>query len=247
MTDTPSGSGTPGGAPGEVRDRTGVPSGVPGTSHRASGPSGRIQVGLHELSVVGVVAFSRTAACVRYAKDADRAPRMEPRVTLMRMSAQAVASFDRVVELAGAHGVEVYGAVERFMGLLGDLDERLRPLDWFERLAKTYLALGLLVDFGMALCDSLPEPLRSGLIDELAQDPVGTYASAELDSAIAGDPQLAARLGLWGRRVVGEEIGTLQRLLTQVPELLGDTGAEQMHAVLSQGAVSRMRGLGLRV
>ena len=95
--------------------------------------------------------------------------------------------------------------------------------------------------------DSWAEPLRSGLIDELGQDPISSYAIAELEASIAADSQLAARLGLWGRRVVGEEIGTFQRLLGQFPELLGSVAPEQFHAVLSQGAVSRMKGLGLRV
>ena len=206
-----------------------------------------IRVGPHELSVVGVVAVSRTAACTRYAKDADRAPQMAARVDLLRMSAWEVSSFDRVVALASAHGIDAAGAAERFTDVLGDLDERLRPLDWAERLLKTYIAFGLLIDFGMALSDSLAEPLRSGLIDELGQDPISSYAIAELEASIAADSQLAARLGLWGRRVVGEEIGTFQRLLGQFPELLGSVAPEQFHAVLSQGAVSRMKGLGLRV
>ena len=206
-----------------------------------------IRVGPHELSVVGVVAVSRTAACTRYAKDADRAPQMAARVDLLRMSAWEVSSFDRVVALASAHGIDAAGAAERFTDVLGDLDERLRPLDWAERLVKTYIAVGLLIDFGMALSDSLAEPLRSGLIDELGQDPISSYAIAELEASIAADSQLAARLGLWGRRVVGEEIGTFQRLLGQFPELLGSVAPEQFHAVLSQGAVSRMKGLGLRV
>ncbi|OLO89572.1 tRNA 2-methylthio-N6-isopentenyl adenosine(37) hydroxylase MiaE-like protein [Actinomyces naeslundii] len=206
-----------------------------------------IRVGPHELSVVGVVAISRTAACTRYAKDADRAPQMAARVDLLRMSAWEVSSFDRVVALASAHGIDAASAAERFTDVLGDLDERLRPLDWAERLVKTYIAFGLLIDFGMALSDSLAEPLRSGLIDELGQDPISSYAIAELEASIAADSQLAARLGLWGRRVVGEEIGTFQRLLGQFPELLGSVAPEQFHAVLSQGAVSRMKGLGLRV
>lgn len=210
-------------------------------------PSVPMQVGPHELSVVGVVAYSRTAACVRYAKDADKAPSMEARLALLRMSAWEVGCFERVVEHASAAGVDVYGAAERFVSVLGDFDARLRPLDWAERLVKTYLAFGLLIDFGMALCDSLPEPVRTALIDELAADPIGRYATAELDAAIAGDAQLAARLGLWARRVVGEEISTFQRLLSEFPELLGERSASQFHEVLSQGAVSRMRGLGLRV
>jgi len=181
-----------------------------------------MRVGSHELSVVGWV-------------------------DLLRMSAWEVESFDRVVALASAHGIDATGAAERFTDVLGDFDERLRPLDWAERLVKTYIAFGLLIDFGMALSDSLTEPLRSGLIDELGQDPIRSYAIAELDTVIAADPQLAARLGLWSRRVVGEEIGTFQRLLAQFPELLGTTAPERLHAVLSQGAVSRMKGLGLRV
>ena len=88
------------------------------------------------------------------------------------MSAWQVSSFDRVVALASAHGIDAAGAAERFTDVLGDFDERLRPLDWAERLVKTYIAFGLLIDFGMALSDSLAEPLRSGLIDELSQDPI---------------------------------------------------------------------------
>jgi len=200
-----------------------------------------MQVGPHELSVVGVVAISRTAACTRYAKDADRAPRMTARVDLLRMSAWEVASFDRVVELAATHGIDALGAAERFTDVLGDFD------DWAERLLKTYITFGLLIDFGMALSESLEDPLRRGLVHELSQDPISTYAIAELEEVIAADPQLAARLGLWGRRVIGEEIGTFQRLLGQFPELLGQMAQERLHSVLTQGAVSRMRGLGLRV
>ena len=215
-------------------------------SPQPSAPS-PMRVGPHELSVVGIVAISRTAACTRYAKDADRAPQMGARVDLLRMSAGEVGSFDRVVALAAEHGIDAAGAAERFTDVLGDFDERLRPLDWAERLVKTYIAFGLLIDFGMALSDSLAEPLRGGLIDELSLDPIGSYAIAELETVIAADPQLAARLGLWGRRVVGEEIGSFQRLLAQFPELLGTIAPERLHTVLSQGAVSRMKGLGLRV
>ena len=59
---------------------------MPTPSPQPSSASTPMQVGPHELSVVGVVAISRTAACTRYAKDADRAPRMTARVDLLRMS-----------------------------------------------------------------------------------------------------------------------------------------------------------------
>ena len=177
----------------------------------------------HVQSVLGMVAFACTIACTRYAKDADKAPSMEPRVELLRMSA------------------------ERFIGSLGDLDERLRPSDWAERLIKTYLAFGLLLDFSKALVGGLDEPLRTAVLDVLEADRFDAVTAAELVDDIAADPQLAARLGLWGRRVVGEEIGTLQRVLSVYPELLGGgVDAAGLHEVLSQGATGRMRDLGLR-
>ena len=47
--------------------------------------------------------------------------------------------------------------------------------------------------------------------------------------------------------MVGEEIGTLQRMLASFPPLLeGAAGLEDVHAALSEGAVTRMRSLGLR-
>lgn len=198
-------------------------------------------------AVVGVVAYSRTVACTRYAKDADKAPTMAARVSLMRMSAAAVAGYDRVAEAAAAQGVDAAVQTQRFVGSLGDFDERLRPADWPERMVKTYLAFGLLIDFCMALADGLPEPLRGALLDELADEHLGALASRELVPAIDADAQLAARLGLWGRRVVGEEMGLLVRMLGQYPELAsGAASAEVLHQVLSQGAVNRMQGLGLR-
>lgn len=182
----------------------------------------------HERSVLGVVVYSCTVSSIRHAKDADRAPSMAERGEMLRMSAERVAALDG-------------------LGALGDFDQRLRPLDWAERLLKTHLALGLLADFCRALAAGLSEPLRSGLGGALVEDRSARFAADALVPGIDSDPQLAGRLGLWGRRVVGEEIGTLQRMLASFPPLLdGAAGLEDVHAVLSEGAVTRMRSLGLR-
>ena len=53
----------------------------------------------HVQSVLGMVAFMCAGACTRYAKDADKAPSMGPRVELLHMSAERVAAFDTVSEL----------------------------------------------------------------------------------------------------------------------------------------------------
>lgn len=201
----------------------------------------------YQRAVVGIIAFARTVACTRYAKDADKAPTMTARMGIMRMSAAAVAGYDRLAQAAAQAGVDTDTEAQRFVGALGDADERLRPSDWHERLVKTYLAFGLLTDFCAALAQGLQEPLRTVLLEEIADKRLGTLATDELLGAIDSDAQLSARLGLWGRRVVGEEIGALQRLLAAHPELAeGSADVTDLHQVLSRGAVSRMAVLGLR-
>lgn len=202
----------------------------------------------HTIAVVGLAAYARTIACTRYAKDADKAPNMELRAELLRMSAEVVASFDRLrVSAADAH-VDVLAAAEPFVGALGDFDERLRPLDWYERLTKTYLTFGLMRDFVVALAETVEAPLRDRLTEDTSADRLAAFASSQLVPAIGEDTQLAARLGLWGRRVVGEEIGTMKRLLTTAPDLAASgADGEALHMALSQGATTRMRELGLRV
>ncbi|MDU0347634.1 ferritin-like fold-containing protein [Actinomyces sp. MRS3W] len=202
----------------------------------------------HTAAVIGLAAYTRTIACTRYAKDADKAPSMDLRAELLHMSAEAVASFDHLRELATGTGVDVLAAAQPFVGTLEDFDERLRPLDWYERLTKTYLTFGLMRDFVVALAATLEAPLRDQLTEEMSADRLAAFAPAQLVPGIAEDTQLAARLGLWGRRVVGEEIGTMKRLLISAPDL-ASTGADAdaLHEALSQGATTRMRELGLRV
>lgn len=199
-------------------------------------------------SILGVTLYSRTVATVRYAKDSDKAPTMASRVALLRMSAEQVAAIGRLEELATERGIDAWAASEPFVGALGDFDERLRPQDWSERLVKTYLGMGLLTDFCMALAGLVPEGPRAALLEALASDRFGEFAAAELLEDVDGDPQLSARLGLWGRRVLGEEIGTLQRIIVRFPELV-PPGVDPavLHDVLSSGATTRMSGLGLRV
>ncbi|WP_172191229.1 ferritin-like fold-containing protein [Actinomyces faecalis] len=214
----------------------------------ASSPAPARQSTGYVPAVLGVVAYAATVASIRHAKDSDKAPSMALRVDLLRMAAHRVDSFAKVDSLCAQQGWQAASLADLFRGSLGDFDERLRPADWAERLLKTYLSLGLLSDFCQALASGAPEDLGGPLSQVVGEGSFESLAVAQLLPGIEADPQLAGRLGLWGRRVVGEEIGTLLGVLATFPSLLeGPADREDLHETLSQGAVRRMRGIGLRV
>ena len=164
------------------------------------------------------------------------------------LSAQTTQDFKAVSTRSRELGVDALDNAQPFMGALGDYDERTRPADWPERVLKTYLGMGLLGDFAAHAVSLLPPALASELAPYLDHRELDAFASASILGAAGSDPQLAARLGLWGRRVVGEEVGTFHALLARFKGLAADDAARQgYHDALSAGAATRMKGLGLRV
>lgn len=198
--------------------------------------------------ILGVIALACTVAAIRHAKDADRSPDMATRVELLGMSAHKIRAVADVESLAAGLGGDARGAADPYLGFLGDFDERLRPLDWPERLVKSYLALGLLDDLCQGLVDCTQQEVRDGLARVLGRKDFEEFTARQLADGIESDSQLAARLGLWGRHVIGEEIGVFQRMLSSYPELVdGGAGGQELHERLAAGATSRMRRLGLSV
>lgn len=202
----------------------------------------------HSRAVAGLVAFSCTVASIRHAKDAGKAPSMGVRSHLLSVAAHRTRAFEQTCEICRCQGWEIEAVAGPYLGSLGDFDERLRPADWAERVLKTVLSLGLLSDFCRVFVQGLAPELSEPMGRVLAGQDADCNDAATLLPAIADDPQMAARLGLWGRRVVGEEIGTLLGMLGRYPDVLaGTVGREDVHAALSEGALTRMRALGLRV
>ncbi|MCL3778743.1 MULTISPECIES: ferritin-like fold-containing protein [unclassified Actinomyces] len=200
----------------------------------------------HVTAVAGLVAFSCTVASIRHAKDAGKAPRMAERAELLSMSAERVSAFADVDALLRSLGTDAPTAAQPYQGCLGELDERLRPADWAERLLKSHLYLGMLRDFCRALVAALPDGTREPLERALAEDAFEDFAAAQLLPGVTADAQLAGRMGLWGRRVIGDEIGSLLRVLAGFPDLLGGPVTQAaLHEALSDGALRRVQGLGL--
>ncbi len=205
------------------------------------------------VDLLGLHSAIQLAAFTRFAKDAQHAPDLPGQVTISRIAAGELAHLDQLERLTTELDADFYAATAAWAHLMGDLDRRTAPGDWWERLIKTYIAFGVFADLQRELSADLDEPLSSLVEDILADNGYADYVVAVLGPVIDADPQLGARLALWGRRVVGEALGIAQRALDFRPQLLtllpaetaaGD-GAGRVRNQLASGHARRMGRLGL--
>lgn len=180
-----------------------------------------------EVPALALIAAGTLASFARLADDAAHSPELRTRIVLSRMAAADLAPLDRVEQRLAEIGPDaeaVDDEIWEFREVLAEYDQRTTPRDWWERLVRTYVGYGVVSDLEVTLAGGLV-----GESEAVAQEALGSvgltdYLVATLRPVIDSDPQLAARLALWGRRVVGEAIGIASRLLQAHPELAALAG-----------------------
>ena len=110
--------------------------------------------------------------------------------------------------------------MRQYDDVLDDFDARTQPGSWWERLLKAYVGYGVADDFCRLAAEGLDAGSRAVVLEVLDDASHAELAVAELDAAGSADGVLTARLALWGRRLVGEALGVVQRLLVQRPALV---------------------------
>ncbi|GAA4287812.1 ferritin-like fold-containing protein [Georgenia daeguensis] len=208
------------------------------------------------VEMVGLHGFVQLAAFTRLATDAEHAPDLRVQVTLARMAAGELAALDHLERVAREHGADLYEAMSGYVDVLRDFDRRTPPGDWWERLVRTYVAHGVLGDLQRELSRAVDTDGRPLLGDVLADNGYEDFVVAMLGPLVAAEPQLSARLALWGRRVVGEALGIAQRVLAEHPGLwafaaqrdedgAGTDDGGLLRRQLSAGHARRLDRLGL--
>lgn len=197
-----------------------------------------------DVEVVGLLAYSALAAMTRLAKDGDQAPTIEAHIEHARMSARAFEIFEQLEVWAEHRGIDLVAAAGEFSGLYEDLDARTRPSTWFERSVKTYVTVGIIGDLLLEVSQ------RHDLFDsesapwDLTQ---GDWERVHIAPLTAEDPQLAARLSLWARRVAGEVLGLVRATLFTHPELAKDPDtADAIAAYVTKRHGERMALINLK-
>lgn len=170
------------------------------------------------VEVLGLVASLEHRAFTRLAGDSRQAPGLEQALALSRLAARCTERRDRVLARIEQLGGDPVAALGRFQDPLDDFDARTPPSTWAERLLKAYVGYGVADDFCRVAARGL-DPESARLVADVLDDAShAELAVRELDEACAGDDVLSSRLALWGRRLVGEALGVVQRV-AQRPEV----------------------------
>lgn len=160
-------------------------------------------------SSAGAAAYAALAEFERLTALLPLAPGLADRMAVAEVIAQRHERYRELLERFG-------GAADPQPGMLAaapaieDARRRVEPEDWWQALAAAVL--------GGALTDELFEIMLGGRAEagEPAQDgdasadveakAADAWATQRLRAALADDPVLAARIAMWGRRLVGEAI-----------------------------------------
>ena len=208
------------------------------------------------LAVLGLIANCELAAVSRLGADAERAPQVADRIELCRLGGAALARLEKVAARIGELDADLEPTVLPFIGTFADFDERTPPSTWPERLLKAYVGYGVEEDLVRLLAHPVDSGTRELILALLDDDRHATLVVDRLSAATRADPVLASRLALWGRRLVGEALGVVQRVLVAHPQLrallepalpdVSDADLQQrLFAVLTAAHTRRMARLGL--
>lgn len=169
--------------------------------------------------IVGLFAFCALAAMTRLSKDGDQAPNTKFHIELAGLADRGYQRFLGFETFAEDNGYSIVEAAGRYAGLFDELEARTRPSNWWERSLKSYVVIGVFSDVLKEI------GARNQVFDDrLAVWDLGhgEWVRRHLEPITAGDPQLAGRLSLWGRRVAGETFGLVRATLFTYPELTRD-------------------------
>lgn len=205
------------------------------------------------LDLLGILAYGELASFSRLADDALYAPDLRGQLTLSRMASGELSHLDVIEQLVTRLGGDLETVMAASSDILGDFDARTTPRDWWERLIKTYVGYGLVLDFQREVSVRLDPEVRAVVDDVLADNGYADFVVSVLEPVLATDTQLGSRLALWGRRVVGEALNVAQTTLMRHPSLVllltggqdDEAEATKMLNRLAGGHARRMDRLGL--
>jgi hypothetical protein len=131
-------------------------------------------------------------------------PTTAEKAGLSEAAAKSFQKYRSVAKLLQSSGIDATDAMDPFTERIETFHSRTNGIDWYETVVKVYLVGGLLEDFYKRLAVGLSNELREEVEKALKDATFEKFAKSVLIEAMRENPQLASRLALWGRRLMGD-------------------------------------------
>lgn len=185
------------------------------------------------LELLGVVSYGELSAFDRLAEDARLAPDLADRVEMTGMAASQYEHFTAINDRISSLGADPLTVMEPYHRPFDEFHERTQPKTWYEGLLKVYIGDGLAADFYREISELVDDDTRAVVQRVLADEVYADFVVSHVRAAIEHEPDMAGRLALWGRRLVGEAMSQAQRVATERPALTAlFTGAPDESALI---------------
>ena len=131
-------------------------------------------------------------------------PTTSDKAQLSEAAAKSFQKYRSIAKVLSSNGVDATDAMDPFTERIETFHSRTNGIDWYETVVKVYLVGGLLEDFYKRLAVGLPDEIREDVEKALKDSTFEKFAKLVLIEAMRENPQLASRLALWGRRLMGD-------------------------------------------
>lgn len=231
------------------RRRAGVD--APRLRARSNGVTTTTRVDLAELtpdilSYLGKAAYLQLMIFENLSRVVANAPSTEAKVALGRAAAFSLAKHHGLCTEIERTGTTAAAAMAPHAQEVDRFQRLTQGADWFESVTTCYLTAGFLDDFFLRLAGGLPAAVASRVAAVLSGETGEPLIAAELSSAIEANPRLAARLAMWGRRLVGDTMLIARSALKTSEDRDSDEARiEPVFTELIAAHTRRMDALGL--
>lgn len=198
------------------------------------------------LAFLGLTSYLQLELYEAATRGVSGAPSLRAKDVLAGVAGQTLSKHQRLSEELRRRGHESYVVMEPFSPVIDRFIERLEVSDWHQHVLSLYLVGGLFDDFFASLAAGLKDPFRDEVSRLLREQTGSQELKALLESEIAEDPQLADRLALWGRRLVGDTLLVSRAVLSlSAGRPFVASEVEPVFTELIADHIRRMDGLGL--
>ncbi|WP_028473234.1 ferritin-like fold-containing protein [Nocardioides alkalitolerans] len=192
------------------------------------------------VDLLGAIAYGELSAFERLAEDAKLAPTLEDKVALAAMAAAQVEHLTALLTRLEELGADPFEAMKPFRTPIDDFHRHTAPADWYEGLVKAYVGDGLADDFYREIAAFLDADTRDLIIDSLGDAGYADFVVDRVRKAFETEPQIAGRLALWGRRLMGEALTQAQRVAAERDSLSAMLAGGVDRPGLDLAAIGRM-------